>query len=233
MNRAALYKNTTTTRYLKIKERISLACGTHQRHAQNIRLLAVSKNQSIAKIEELFQAGQREFAENYLTELQTKAAQLKNLAISWIFIGRLQSNKIKRVVEIADEIQSVAAFKHLEYIARYAEECGKCPYPIYLEVNAGEEASKGGWQIGELPEVIARIAVEFPGLDVQGLMAIPPRFAASEAAAQAELYRLLREEARKVGRGKLSLGMSEDMEAAIAAESDCLRIGTALFGTRE
>jgi pyridoxal phosphate enzyme (YggS family) len=215
-----------------VKERISRSCSRAGRALEAIRLLAVSKHHSLAKIEDLYHAGQHEFAENYLSELSLKAAALKNLAISWVFIGRLQSNKIKRIVEIADEIQSAASIKHLEYIARYAKEAGKCPYPVYLEVNAGDEASKGGWQLGQLESLGESLLTRFPELALQGIMAIPPRFAEEGSSAQVQLYTRLRRAADKVGKGKLSLGMSEDLEAAIAAGSDCVRIGTALFGER-
>lgn len=219
--------------YSAVKERIFQACRAQGRAATAVRLLAVSKKQPIAKIKELFNAGQQEFAENYANELIAKAQELKELPISWVFIGRLQSNKIKRIVEVADEIQSAASLRHVEYIARFANELGKAPYPIYLQVNAGSEESKDGVELSEALPLAEHIRTKFPALALQGLMAIPPRFTGEGVLSeQAELYRQLRTLASQIGAGKLSLGMSEDLEAAIAAGSDCVRIGTALFGSR-
>lgn len=219
-------------RYAQVREGISRLAKAHQRRSENLRLLAVSKTHAVASIEELYGAGQREFAENYAQELEKKAQQLNALPITWVFIGALQANKIKRIVRYADEIQSAASRKHLELIARYAAEFNKVPFPVYLEVNAGEESAKSGVNFAELSELAAYVTEHLPELTVQGIMAIPPQFPPSAAAQQQELYRLLRQTANSIGLGKLSLGMSDDWEAAIAAGSDCLRLGTALFGSR-
>ncbi len=220
------------TCYLLIKERIAQALKGSPRGGGALRIIAVSKSRSIANIEELYQGGQREFAENYENELQSKALQFAGRGITWIFIGRLQTNKIKRIVEFADEIQSVASLRQLTFIDRYAQEFGKQNYPIYLEVNAGDEASKGGFRFDELSSMASLVADRFPGLSLQGIMAIPPFFTAEQQQAQQKLYCRLRKAADGIGHGKLSLGMSSDFEAAIAAGSDCLRIGTALFQGR-
>src|SRR4051812_35720669 len=101
-------------------------------------LLAVTKGQPAEKIRELFQLGQRRFGENYTQELMEKAQALQDLPIEWVYIGHLQSNKIRRIVEVTHEIQTVDSLRHAQKIASAARECGKTPFPIFLEVNAGD-----------------------------------------------------------------------------------------------
>ncbi|MBI2602609.1 MAG: YggS family pyridoxal phosphate-dependent enzyme [Deltaproteobacteria bacterium] len=215
--------------YSAVKQRIENACANAGRSPSSVRLLAVTKAQPETKIRALHELGQREFGENYCNELEVKAAKLPNLR--WVFIGTLQSNKIQRIVRVASEIQTVSSLKHARYIARYAEEFGKTPFPIFIEVNAGEEATKSGVLLKDVPALAQEIVKNFPQLALQGIMSIPPD--AIEASGQAEdLYRSLRTAADSVGAGKLSLGMSKDLELAISMGSDVVRIGTALFGER-
>lgn len=201
------------------------------------RMLAVSKGQSVDKIRTLYELGQRDYAENYLSELEVKVSATTDCpGIRWVYIGQLQSNKIARIVQLADEIQTAASEKHLRYIDRYARESGKSPYPVWIEINAGAEATKGGvdWQ---QVEFLAEFAGSLEGLDLQGLMAIPPASVTDTRYDDAgreppEMYKSLRRMASEVGRGKLSLGMSGDYRTALKAGSDCVRIGSSLFGPR-
>ena len=215
--------------------------GEIQRVRPGCRLIAVSKGQSPEKIRDLYRRGQREFGENYLQELELKAAALADLPdLRWIFIGQLQSNKIQRIVAVASEIQTVASEKHLRYIDRYARETGKLGFPVFIEINAGDEPSKAGVTADGLPGLVAKVATGegMSGIRLQGIMAIPPveitdgDFALVEKEPP-ELFRSMRRLADTVGMGKLSLGMSSDYRTALAVGSDCVRIGRSLFGERQ
>ena len=208
------------------------------RDPDSIRLLPVSKTHPLEALRALIALGIREFGENYAQEMATKATALGSTA-RFVFIGTLQSNKIKLVVRHASEIQSVGSLRHAKLVAAAARECGKVPYPIYLLVNAGDEASKSGLAMTEVIDVASSIASELPDLDLQGIMAIPPPLKnlvspADLARPQAPplLYEDLGRLSRGVGRGQLSLGMSQDLKEAIYAGSSCVRVGTALFGPR-
>lgn len=209
-----------------IQQRIIQACQMAGRNSHNVELLAVSKGQTSQSIAELFALGQKRFGENYADEMITKAKDLKSLALQWVYIGRLQSNKIAKIVAVADEIQSVAQLRHAQLIDRCAKELGKKPFAIYILVNAGNEPQKDGVSFEDLPKLAQDIAQSCSHLHILGIMAIPPQNS------PAELYTQLSTAARTIGEGKLSLGMSGDLEQAIAAGSDVVRIGTALFGER-
>ncbi len=140
------------SRYHKTLKRIKKAVNERQGFSGEVRLLAVSKKQEITKIRELYDLGHRYFGENYGTELISKAEALQDLEILWAYIGQLQSNKIQKIVFWASEIQSVTTLKHIRYISRYAKEFNKAPYPIFINVNVGDEASKTGisWEDAEI-----------------------------------------------------------------------------------
>jgi pyridoxal phosphate enzyme (YggS family) len=201
------------------------------------RLIAVSKGQDARKIRDLYQLGQREFGENYVDELEVKSALLLDLPdIRWIFIGQLQSNKIQRIVRVAAEIQSAASEKHLRYIDRHAREMGRAPYPVFIEANIEGEETKGGVDEATLGQLL-KVAGGLGGIALQGLMAIPPADISDQdfhdkGLPPPESFCKLRRLADAVGLGKLSLGMSGDFRTALAAGSDCVRIGRALFGER-
>jgi len=198
-----------------------------------VRLIAVSKGQSPEKIRALYVEGQREFGENYLDELEHKADALSALKdLKWVFIGQLQSNKIQRIMKVATEIQTVASEKHARYIARYATELDKAPYPVFIEINCDEE-QKGGATRQEALNVARFIQRECPGIRLRGLMAVPPsQFTDAIVKDIPPLYQDLVQLAHSIGEGELSLGMTADRGIALAAGSTCLRIGRALFGAR-
>ncbi len=208
-----------------------------QRIRPGCRLLAVSKGQTPDKIRALYERGQREFGENYLQELEVKAAALADLTdLHWVFIGQLQSNKIQRIVAVADEIQTAASEKHLRYIDRWARDAGKARYPVFLEVNAGQEGTKAGVEPTGVP-ALAELAGAMTGISLLGVMAIPPADIRDElyvlsGTPPPKLFLSLRLLADAVGMGKLSLGMSADYRTALAAGTDCVRIGRSLFGER-
>jgi pyridoxal phosphate enzyme (YggS family) len=198
------------------------------------QLLAVSKGQSAERIRTLVQLGQKRFGENYLQELIEKSEQLADQGIEWVFIGHLQSNKIKKLVEVCSEIQTVASLRHAEQIARHASDFGKTPFPVYIEVNAGEEESKSGVHWQEVLPLAQAITERLPALRLMGIMAIPPSdFQDASHSEVPPLYRDLRSLADQIGERRLSLGMSGDLALAIQAGSNLVRIGTALMGPRQ
>ncbi len=219
--------------YAQVLERIANAAAAAERQPKDIRLIAVSKTKSAVMIEEMYQTtAQRDFGENYADEMLAKAAQLKHLPdLRWVYIGQLQSNKIKRVMACAHEIQTLASEKHARLAERTAIELNKSSYPVWIEVNAGGEATKHGIGPDEVMNLAAFITKECPHLMLQGIMAIPPHLP-NLPPEPPELYRALKQIALAVGGGNLSLGMTDDLEYAIGAGSDVVRIGTALFGAR-
>ena len=219
--------------YAEVKKRIREACLACGRDPASVKLIAASKGQSMERILELHSLGQVDFGENYAQELVEKAAKAPS-SIRWSYIGRLQSRKIKSILSVASEIQSVDSWKQIEMIARLAQASGKAPYPIFLEAHVEGDANKGGFGLAELRELASRISRDYAGvLDLQGVMAIPPLAFAEHWSAEAErVYRDLRSLANGVGAGKLSLGMSSDLEQAIRCGTDIVRVGTALMGGR-
>jgi pyridoxal phosphate enzyme (YggS family) len=223
----------------RIRAQIEQHLISSARPTQSIRMIAVSKTQPEAAIRAAYALGLRDFGENYADELADKAEALKDLVdLRWVFIGQLQSNKIKKIVRYAHEIQSVATEKHARYIERYVAEQGMQRYPVWIVVNAGDESAKQGVSFEHLPTLAMYVNSHCPHLELQGIMAIPPAHHSDEAWQQSEtevpnLYRRLKTSATQTGRGKLSLGMSADLGLAIHAGSDCVRIGTAIFGARK
>lgn len=220
-------------RYQELKDRIAKA--TRQSKDQTVDLVAVSKGHTSDKIRKLFELGQRRFGENYYQELLKKQQDLSDLPIEWVFIGHLQSNKIKKIVQVASEIQTVASLKHAAAIAAAARQFQKTPYPIYIAVNADEEEQKNGVSFQELPQLYQALTEKFPDeLEIQGIMAVPSaEYASYPKDKVPPVYQRLGSEADNIGRGRLSLGMSGDLEIAILAGSNLVRIGTDLMGTRQ
>lgn len=223
-----------------VRSRIYTAAEKAGRHTSDIRLIAVSKTHPAEAIETAYAAGLRVFGENYADELIEKSSKLTHRSdISWVFIGQLQSNKIQKIVKHADEIQSIATEKHARYVQRYASEVGKTNYPVWIVVNSEDEESKQGASFDEIANIAKFIATECPSLALQGIMAIPPSKYSDQSSALPnggysvpDLYKQLRKIASETGLGKLSLGMTSDLQIAIAAGTDCIRIGTAIFGER-
>jgi pyridoxal phosphate enzyme (YggS family) len=222
-----------------IRVRIADAAAVYGRGASEICLIAVSKTHPPEAVLDAYSLGQRTFGENYADELAEKSTALQHLKdIKWVFIGQLQSNKIQKIVKFADEIQSIASEKHARYVQRYAAELGKQHFPVWIVVNAAAEASKQGLSFDELAKLSEFILSHCPNLSLQGIMAIPPAEFSDEVyvgegkPSPPDLYIKLRKAASRTGLGKLSLGMTGDLQIAIAAGRDCVRIGTAIFGER-
>ena len=216
--------------YQRLLAKINNLCAVERRSIP--RLIAVTKGRSVDDIRQLYQAGQREFAENYLDELSTKAQQLEDLKeLRWIFIGILQSNKIKRLATICAEIQTIASLKQAHHLERHIADTVKVTnYPIYLTVNIGNEPQKSGVMLAEAPKIVSQITESCPHLQLEGLMAIPPQEYNDDRWSELPpLYKQLAQTAQHCGAGKLSLGMSADLRLAVMAGSSCLRVGRDLF----
>ncbi|CAK0766183.1 PLP homeostasis protein [Gammaproteobacteria bacterium] len=206
------------------------------RSANSVQLLAVSKTQPASSVRILAEAGQSSFGENYLQETQEKLLLLSDLNLEWHFIGPLQSNKTRSVASIFSWVHSVDRWKVAQRLSdqRPAE---LLPLNICLEVNVSGEKSKSGVTPADLME-LAKAVVSLPRLRLRGLMTIPNPLpeGISELEARAP-FRILREHFETLRRqgidlDTLSMGMSDDLEAAIAEGATMVRVGTALFGKR-
>lgn len=219
----------------EVKGRIVAACLAAGRDAQAVTLLAVSKTQPAAALREAAAAGQRAFGENYVQEALDKIAALQDLDLQWHLIGPLQSNKTRVVAQAFDWVHSVDRLKTAQRLAEQRP-AHLPPMQLCLQVNVSGEASKSGVSPAELPALATAVAALPPQrVCLRGLMCIPAP-AASEATQRAPLraLRALRDElqARGLQLDTLSMGMSEDLEAAVAEGSTLLRIGSAIFGRR-
>jgi len=218
----------------RIRERIEHAAGRARRHADEITIVAVSKMFGAEAIRAAYDAGLRHFGENRVQEFEAKRAKLDGLEATWHFIGRLQSNKVRRAVHLFDRIDcidSVALAKRLESSA--AAEAKRLP--VLIEVHLGGEATKGGAAETDLPALAADVA-SFSHLELHGLMTIPPYFDNPEQARP--FFRKLRELRDDLENRTgcplptLSMGMSHDFVIAIEEGATEIRVGTALFGDR-
>ncbi|KJV31758.1 hypothetical protein VI06_06135 [Aquitalea magnusonii] len=203
------------------------------RAAGSVRLLAVSKTFPASAVAEAYAAGQRAFGENYVQELQGKAAELAALDIEWHFIGPLQSNKTRIVAETAHWVHSI---ERLKIAQRLSEQRPSSlpPLQVCIQLNVSGEQSKSGCQPHEARELAHAVAA-LPGLQLRGLMCIPEATDNAETlAAQFALLSGVRDELQQDGLklDTVSMGMSSDMAQAIAAGSTMVRVGTAIFGAR-
>lgn len=220
-------------RLASVQARIRAAEQQYGRAAGSVRLLAVSKTQPPEAVRALAAAGQHAFGENYVQEALDKIEALSDLALEWHFIGPLQSNKTKSVAANFDWVHSVGRMK---IARRLSDHRGneKPPLNVCIQVNVSGEASKSGCA----PEAVMDLAEairELPRLRLRGLMAIPAPAEDLDAqrAPLAALRRLKEQlEAGGVPLDTLSMGMSGDLEAAVAEGATLVRIGTALFGPR-
>lgn len=221
----------------EVKRRITAACLGVARDANSVTLLAVSKTFGPDAVREAFAAGQRAFGENYVQEALAKVEALADLrpGIQWHLIGPLQSNKTRVVAEQFDWVHSVDRLKIAERLAEQRP-AGLLPLNLCLQVNVSGEASKSGVAPADLP-ALARAVAALPRDKVclRGLMSIPEPV--SDAAAQRAPHRRLCEllhglQAEGLALDTLSMGMSADLEAAVAEGSTLVRVGSAIFGTR-
>lgn len=216
-----------------VRARMAQATKAAGRDVASVQLLAVSKTFDAAAVRLLAAAGQRAFGENYLQEALGKQALLKDLALTWHFIGPIQSNKTRAIAERFDWVHGVDRLKIAERLSAQRPQALP-PLQVCIEVNVSGETSKGGVSAGELPVLAAAVSA-LPRLRLRGLMAIPaptPDPAMQRAAFRRmrEAYEALRASGHALD--TLSMGMSADLEAAILEGATIVRVGTALFGER-
>jgi len=218
-----------------VHSRIAQACAAAGRTVDSVTLLAVSKTFPADAVRAAFDAGCRQFGENYVQEALDKIAALADLRqqVTWHLIGPLQSNKTRPVAEAFDWVHSVDRLKIAQRLSEQRPD-HLPPLQVCLQINISGEASKSGLLPADAPGV-ARAVAALPRMRLRGLMAIPEP--AADAAAQRLPHRALRDllaalNADGLMLDTLSMGMSADLEAAIAEGSTVVRVGTALFGGR-
>ncbi|HVY07391.1 MAG TPA: YggS family pyridoxal phosphate-dependent enzyme [Burkholderiales bacterium] len=232
---------TIAARLQAVRDRIRAAAQTAERPPESIGLIAVSKTFSPAAIAEACEAGQLAFGENYLQEAAAKIAALAESRghrpaaqrIQWHFIGPIQSNKTRQIAELFDWVHSVDRLKIAQRLAD-ARPPGLAPLQICIQVNVSGEASKSGVPPEQALE-LARPLSQLPRIRLRGLMGIPEP--TGDPVAQRSRFRQIRELKDDIVAGgialdTLSMGMSDDLESAIAEGATLVRIGRAIFGDR-
>ena len=215
----------------QVSQRIRAAADAVQRDANSIHLLAVSKTKPAQAVREAYAAGVRDFGENYLQEALGKQAELTDLPLSWHFIGPIQSNKTRAIAENFAWVHSVDRLKIAQRLSEQRP-ADLAPLNICIQVNVSGEASKSGCTPADLPALANAISA-LPRLKLRGLMAIPEP--TEDRAAQDAAFAAVRDlqASLNLPLDTLSMGMSHDLESAIAQGATWVRIGTALFGARD
>ncbi|HLL17958.1 MAG TPA: YggS family pyridoxal phosphate-dependent enzyme [Rubrivivax sp.] len=217
----------------EVAGRLTSACNAVGRRVEDVTLLAVSKTFGAAEVREAFAAGQRRFGENYVQEAFDKIQTLADLRsqIEWHLIGPLQSNKTRVVAEHFDWVQSVDRLKVAQRLSDQRP-AALAPLQLCLQVNISGEASKSGVAPVDLLALAAQVAA-LPRLRLRGLMAIPEP-GRGAGASHRDLAAMLAQLNSRSGLrlDTLSMGMSADLEDAVAAGATMVRIGSAIFGPR-
>ena len=213
--------------------RIARAARLYGRDPADVLLLAVSKTWPAARVRDAATAGQRAFGESFVQEALEKVVELRTLGLDWHFIGSLQSNKTRVLAETFSWVHSVDRLRVAERLSEQRP-ASLPPLSVCLQVNFSCEASKGGVSLAEAPALAQAVAV-LPKLRLRGLMTIPAP--ADDFREQRRPFRRLRELSEQLQADgllldTLSMGMSHDLEAAIAEGSTLVRVGTAIFGER-
>ena len=221
-------------RLKSVLARIESAARRAGRDPATVALLAVSKQHPAEAVRAAASAGQRHFGENYPQEALAKIESLRDLPLDWHFIGQLQSNKTRDVAQAFQWVHTLDRAKIAERLSAQRPHYAG-PLDVLLQVRLAEESGKGGIEIAQVP-ALAEIVAGLPRLRLRGLMCIPPPQA--DEALQHEPFRRLREVLFDLNRGghsldTLSMGMSADLEAAIAEGATIVRVGTAIFGPRD
>jgi pyridoxal phosphate enzyme (YggS family) len=220
-------------RLANLQQRIDYAIQEYARPAGSVQLLAVSKTRPAEDIREAYSAGQHRFGENYLQDAVDKIEQLQDIDVEWHFIGRVQSNKTRLIAENFHWVHSVDTLKHALRLNQ--QRPNKLPpLNICLQINVDAEESKGGTTLQQSVELVEEIQ-QLPRLHLRGLMTLPAPATGLEE--QRRPFRMLRELRDRIATPQLpletlSMGMSADLEAAIAEGATMVRVGTAIFGPR-
>jgi len=217
----------------RIKQQIEQAATDFDRKTSNISLLAVSKRKPASDLRSAYNCGQRDFGENFLQEAEQKMRELADLDIVWHFIGPVQSNKTKALAESFDWVHCVDRVKIAQRLSNQRPE-SMPPLNICIQVNIDLEASKSGVAPNDITALAESIR-HLPQIKLRGLMAIPAQH--SDFESQREPFARLKQALHDLQQhgldcDTLSMGMSHDMQAAIAEGSTLVRIGTAIFGER-
>jgi len=216
-----------------VRARIARAALEHGRNETSVTLLGVSKGQPLSAIVAATQLGLHDFGENYLQEALPKIAALAGRELTWHFIGQLQSNKTRPVAENFDWVHTLDRLRTAERLSAQRP-FHAAPLNVCLQIRLADEAGKGGIAETEASELVSAVKA-LPRLALRGLMCVPPP--APDFGAQRAWFEQLRQlldalNRQGAGLDTLSMGMSADLEAAIAAGATIVRIGTALFGER-
>lgn len=217
----------------KVRRRITEAMERYHRTPESVRLLAVSKTRTPEDIRQAVAAGQFHFGESYLQEGLEKIETLRDIDAVWHFIGRIQSNKTRPIAEKFDWVHSIGSLKHARRLNEQRPD-NLPPLNICLQVNIDQEPSKSGIMPEEAAALVSEVST-LPRLRLRGLMTLPAP--ADDLEAQRHPFRLLRELRDRIATPELpletlSMGMSNDLEAAIAEGATIVRVGTAIFGPR-
>ncbi len=223
----------------EIRERIARAAAKVGRSTDSITLTAVSKIVEPERIKEAYAAGMRVFGENRVQEFESKSVALSEMKdAAWHLIGHLQSNKAKKAAELFHAVDSVDSLRLAEKLNQAAADSNK-KLNVLIEIKVGQEESKAGIPL-DSPDLenLLRAAPQLPNLQIRGLMTVPPFTDDPEGARP--YFRMLRDLRDQIAARKLSaiqmdvlsMGMSHDFEVAIEEGSTCVRVGTAIFGTR-
>lgn len=227
------YMHNIEQQLIRVRERINLAIENSDRADNSVCLLAVSKTKPAASLRQAYAAGQRSFAENYLQEALSKQQELSDLAIEWHFIGPIQSNKTKSIAENFDWVHTLDRAKIAQRLND--QRPGDLePLNCCIQVNIDAAVSKSGVAPNEVGELL-EFCDSLPHLSVRGLMCIPNP---SDSFAQqcrpfVKLGELMTDLKRRHGQlDTLSMGMSQDLEAAVTSGATIVRVGTDIFGKR-
>jgi len=220
-------------RLAAVHTRIAEASQAAGRAPDAVRLIAVSKTKPAEAIREAYALGQRAFGENYAQELAAKAEALVDLPdLEWHFIGHLQTNKARVVAKYAHVVHAVDSAALVRELGKRAARDRASPLEVLIEVNVGREPQKAGASASEIEEVMSAIRAQ-PSLALRGLMTMPPAADSAAARQTFETLALLRNlHGGAAALPELSMGMSEDLEIAIACGATYVRVGRAIFGER-
>ncbi len=219
--------------YQKIMENIAKACQRVGRDPSEVQIMGVAKAQPTEKIEEAYNCGIRLIGENKTQEAEVHQTELSELDIKWHFIGKLQKNKINRILKSFDFIQSVDGVKSLEHIHKRVSE----EIDVFIEINIGDEKNKSGFTVDGLKKALNYIAM-LDRVKITGLMTIPPM--CDDPEDMRSYFRKVRELKDEINGMNLSnfavkhlsMGMSSDYEIAVEEGATIVRVGTGLFGRR-
>ena len=210
--------------YKKITNLIS---SYKKKYNKDIRLVVVSKTQDFKKIVELHKNGQNDFGENYVDEAESKIKQINNQTIKWHFIGKIQSNKIKKISEYFSWVHTIDTEKHVRKIDAFCSQLNKI-MNVCIQINIDNEASKGGIDIDNYAN-LSNIIQQMKNIKLRGIMAIPNpnKSCLSAFAKMKDLYNSC------AYLDTLSMGMSKDYLSAIENDANIIRVGQQIFGERK